>query len=76
MLPHLGQETKVLPTCEREGTFSSAERTFSLDHTKSESARRIRNRKYLHTSAAHQKQKQCLFSDCPTLSHLGIYDHM
>lgn len=57
MLPYLGQETKLLPTCEREGIFSSAERTFNLDYTKLESALRIKNGKYLHTSAAHQKQK-------------------
>lgn len=35
MLPHLGQQ--FLPTLEREGTLSSAERTFVLDYTRRES---------------------------------------
>lgn len=34
MLPHLGQQ--FLPTLEREGTLSSAERTLILDYTRRE----------------------------------------
>lgn len=64
MLPYLGQEMEFLPTFEREGTFSSGERTFILDH----------NRLETKSICIHQllnDKKTVFLSDHPTLSHVG-----